>query len=278
MNTYLVSMDWLKNHLSDPNVVIVDCRFVLGSPETGQEHYLAGHIPGAVYFDLEKDLSGPKAKHGGRHPLPNVDQLAEKLGRAGIDQSKHVVAYDDQGGAMASRFWWIMQYAGHAHTSILNGGFSHWNSLGYPTTTEVPDSKLVVFTPHIQEHMLVDMEYVKQKRDAQGTILIDSREANRYKGLEEHIDPVAGHVPGALNSFWKGVLNENGTWKSPDELKGLFHHVDPDKEVIVYCGSGVTACPNILGLKAAGYKNVKLYAGSWSDWSSYSDNPVATDK
>ncbi|HJV46277.1 MAG TPA: sulfurtransferase [Bacillota bacterium] len=274
----LVSMEWLKEHLSDPHLVIVDCRFVLGNPEVGYRSYLSDHIPGSFYFDLEKDLSNPKSKHGGRHPLPNVTEWIRKLGEVGINQTKRVVAYDDQGGAMASRFWWLLKYLGHPQVCILNESYSSWRAKELPVTSEVPHCEPAQFTPRIQQDRVVDMEVVKQKKDEPGTILIDSREDKRFKGLEEMIDPVAGHIPGAVNYFWKGVLNEDGTWKSAQQLKEWFAQVDYDKEIIVYCGSGVTACPNILALEEAGYKEIKLYAGSWSDWCSYSENPIATDK
>lgn len=274
----LVSLEWLRDHLEDDQVKIVDCRFILGNPQAGATAYQQGHLPGAVYFDLEKDMSGVKQGHGGRHPMPDWDAFIEKLGKAGIDGRMKVVAYDDQGGAMASRFWWLLQFLGHKQVYVLDGGFSHWNGKGYPTTVEVPKPEAKVFQPQFQHEMLVGMEEVKARKEQAGVVLIDSREEKRYRGLEEQIDPVAGHIPGAVNYFWKDILNGDGTWKEARQLKERFAGVDPAKEIIVYCGSGVTACPNILALKEAGYDNVKLYAGSWSDWCSYQDNPVAVDK
>ncbi|MGZ4032297.1 MAG: sulfurtransferase [Tumebacillaceae bacterium] len=278
MQTHVVSLEWVAEHLNDPQVKLVDCRFVLGQPDAGSTAYAAGHLPGAVYFDLEKDLSAPKSAHGGRHPLPDIAAFAEKLGQAGIDQTSTVVAYDDQGGAMASRFWWLMQYVGHSSTVLMDGTFSQWQAQGQPVTTEVPHAEQVTFAPHVQEHLVVHVEDVKQRLGKAGTVLIDSREGKRYAGLEEAIDPVAGHIPGAVNHFWMEGLTADKTWKSAVEQKARFEDVNPADEVIVYCGSGVTACPNILALKQAGYENVKLYAGSWSDWCSYPDNPIATKK
>lgn len=278
LDTNLVSLKWLLEHLEDEQVKIVDCRFLLGTPHAGGEAYQQGHLPGAVYFDLEKDMSGTKQAHGGRHPMPDWDVFVDKLGKAGISEKMKVVAYDDQGGAMASRFWWLLQFLGHEQAYVLDGGYSHWISNGYPTTMEVPDPAAAVFHPNYQHEMLIGIEEVKERKEQEGVILMDSREEKRYRGIEEHIDPVAGHIPGAVNYFWKDVLKEDGTWKRAEQLKDRFTGVDPAKEVIVYCGSGVTACPNILALREAGYDNVKLYAGSWSDWCSYQENPVAVEK
>ncbi|GAX90276.1 sulfurtransferase [Effusibacillus lacus] len=279
----IVSPEWVYEHLQNLKVRIVDCRFVLGQPTAGREAYLVDHIPGAFHMDLEKDMSGPKQQHGGRHPLPDVGEFSRKLGEIGVDESVTVMAYDDQGGAMASRFWWMLKYLGHSNVFVMDGGYSHWKEKGFPVTSEVPSATATaagsrIFTPRVQEHMLVTKNDVKARLGKEGTILIDSREGMRFKGIEEPIDPVAGHIPGALNYFWKDGLNQQGSWKSPEELKQRFSEVDPSQEVVVYCGSGVTACPNFLALKEAGYNNVKLYAGSWSDWISYPDNPIATEK
>ncbi|MEW9671791.1 sulfurtransferase [Ammoniphilus sp. 3BR4] len=278
MKTHLVTSDWLKEKLSDSSVRVADCRFTLGKPEAGKQAYDEDHIPGAVYFDLEKDMSGAKEKHGGRHPLPKIEDFVEKLGQAGISEKTIVVAYDDQGGAMASRLWWLLQYLGHDQVYVLNDGYSSWKKKGYPVTSEVLQPNPERYEAKVQEEMVADINWVKAKKDAEEVILIDSREERRYKGLEEHIDPVAGHIPGAKNYFWKGVLNDEGTWKEEESLKQQFKDIDPSKEIIVYCGSGVTACPNILGLKEAGYEKVRLYPGSWSDWCSYPDNPAGREE
>jgi thiosulfate/3-mercaptopyruvate sulfurtransferase len=278
MASNLVTIEWLSEHLDDPNVRIVDCRFVLGQPDAGAALYLADHLPGAVYFDLEQDLSAPKAEHGGRHPLPDISELANKLGKRGIGNEHHVIAYDDQGGAMAGRFWWLLRYMGHENVSVLNGSFSRWKAEGHRTTADIAPVLETTFTPHIQSDMLVHMNEVRTKLGDPNTILIDSREERRYLGLEEPIDPVAGHIPGAVNHFWKDSLREDGTFKSPEEQQERFREIKPGQEVIVYCGSGVTATPNILALQEAGVPNVKLYVGSWSDWCSYKENPIASSK
>jgi thiosulfate/3-mercaptopyruvate sulfurtransferase len=272
---HIVSQEWLFEHGTDETTVIVDCRFVLGQPEAGRVAYTLGHIPGAVYFDLEQDLSAPKDVHGGRHPLPDLKEFIRKLEAAGIGNETSVIAYDDQGGAMASRFWWMLQYMGHSQVFVLDGGYTKWKEADYPVSEEPALANTAVFEPNLQNDMLVSMDEVKGLLGRAGTVLIDSRENLRYLGVEEAIDPVAGHIPGAKSYFWKQSLDELGRWKEAAAQKERFADLSSADEVIVYCGSGVTACPNVLALKEAGFRNVKLYSGSWSDWVSYSDNPVA---
>ncbi len=272
----IVSVAWLAENLHNPKVRIVDCRFALGSPTVGKNAYDAGHIPNAVYFDLEQDLSAPIGKHGGRHPLPDLNVFAEKLGKAGIGNDHLVVAYDDQGGAFASRFWWLLRYMGHTEVAILDGGYSKWVNNGHPVTQALPQIEARQFTPQIHSELLVDMETVKANIGKSEVTIIDSREAKRYLGDEEPIDLVAGHIPSAVNYFWKDALAEDGQWRSVDELRAQFSALSTTDEIIVYCGSGVTACPNFLALERAGYKNIRLYAGSWSDWITYPENPIAT--
>jgi thiosulfate/3-mercaptopyruvate sulfurtransferase len=273
---HIVSQEWLFEHGTDEHIVIVDCRFVLGQPEAGRVAYTLGHIPGAVYFDLEQDLSAPKGIHGGRHPLPDWGEFVRKLEAAGIDNESTIVAYDDQGGAMASRLWWMLQYVGHSEVFVLNGGYTKWKEAGYPVSEEPPLVHTADFKAKIQEDMLVSMEEVKNLLGRSGTVLIDSRENPRYLGIEEKIDAVAGHIPGAKSYFWKQSLDEQGEWKDAFAQKERFAELASADEIIVYCGSGVTACPNVLALKEAGFRNVKLYSGSWSDWVSYEGNPIAT--
>lgn len=273
---YIVEPAWLYERLNDPNIVIADCRFVLGQPDAGRQGYEAGHIPGAVYADLERDLSGPIGPHGGRHPLPEPEQMAAAFGRMGIDAAKTVVAYDEQGGAMASRLWWMLRYAGHDNVRVLDGGFGAWKAAGYPTSTEPAQVRETTFKLALQPDMLLTAQDVRARLGRAGTKLVDSREPRRYLGLEEPIDPVAGHIPGAVNRFWKDALDESGRWKPAEGQRERFADWDRGEEIVVYCGSGVTACPNVLALTEAGFHNVKLYGGSWSDWISYKDNPIAT--
>jgi thiosulfate/3-mercaptopyruvate sulfurtransferase len=274
----IVSSDWLAGEIerNNKNLVIVDTRFNLSNPDEGYQQYLEGHIPDAVYVDLEKHLSAPIDKHGGRHPLPQADILAKKLGELGISNDSHVVIYDDQGGMNASRLWWLLNYIGVSNAFVLDGGWKKWTSENKPITTVVPNPSPKTLFPQLNnEWKWVDHFDVQKKINQTDTILIDSRENPRYLGEFEPIDAVAGHIPGAKNYFWKDVLNKEGSWKEREELITHFSDIPLDKEIIVYCGSGVSACPNILALKEAGYSNVKLYAGSWSDWISFPDNPIA---
>ncbi|SFL93398.1 thiosulfate/3-mercaptopyruvate sulfurtransferase [Paenibacillus sp. 1_12] len=273
---HIVAQDWLFEHGTDEQIVIVDCRFTLGQPEAGRIAYGIEHIPGAVYMDLEQDLSAPKGEHGGRHPLPNWEDFMHRLGEVGIDAQSTVIAYDDQSGAMASRLWWMLQALGHTKVYVLEGSFASWKQAGYPVTDEPPAMHAAIFEGQLQEGFLLQMEDVKNRIGRPGTVLVDSREYPRYLGLEEAIDPAAGHIPGAKSYFWKHGLNDQGGWKDAIAQKERFADLASADEIIVYCGSGVTACPNVLALKEAGFSNVLLYSGSWSDWISYADNPIAT--
>jgi thiosulfate/3-mercaptopyruvate sulfurtransferase len=272
----LVSLRWLLARLYEPDMVIVDCRFQLGKPDVGREAYAETHIPGAVYLDLELDLSASVGEHGGRHPLPDVDTLAKRLGLAGISRESRVVAYDDQGGAMASRLWWMLRYLGHSSVYVLEEGFAAWQKAGLLVSSEERVIFPKVFIPQPQEEMLADMQEVKAKLHAPGIVLLDSREAPRYRGEVEPLDPVAGHIPGARNFFWSEGRRADGSWKNADEQRERFADLSQEDEIIVYCGSGVSATPNVLALREAGFTRVKLYAGSWSDWISFEGNPVAT--
>lgn len=271
---HIVSVDWLYEQLGDPNVRIIDCRFQLGQPLAGFEEYMEEHIPGSLYFDLEKDLSGKVTTHGGRHPLPDFDRFVDKISTAGIDKNTTVVIYDGQGGMIASRLWWMLTYLGHKNVYVLNGGIQNWLSQGYPVTIDIPVHDKKEFTPTLQKHLLSDIEEVKMHSENQSAVLLDSRDQNRYAGIEEPVDKAAGHIPSARNKFWKDCITDQGKWKSGKELAEQFMDLKKDEEVIVYCGSGVSACPNILALTDLGFENVKLYVGSWSDWISYEDNLI----
>jgi thiosulfate/3-mercaptopyruvate sulfurtransferase len=271
---FLKSFEWLLNKIDDPNVRIIDCRFQLNEKEEGPKRYKESHIPNAVYMNLEEDLSGSLEKHGGRHPLPDLQALSNKLSTIGIDHHVEVICYDDQNGAMASRLWWLLQYLGHTKSYVLNGTFSLWKQKGNRVESKIPSFLNREFVPHINNELFASVTDVKNSLNKQGSILIDSREAKRYLGIEEPIDREAGHIPGALNSFWMEGIDANGIWKNVKSQQQRFSNVPKDREIIVYCGSGVTACPNVLALKEAGYERVKLYIGSWSDWISYPDNPI----
>ncbi|NEP86329.1 MAG: sulfurtransferase [Okeania sp. SIO2C2] len=264
----LISPQWLVDHLNDPDLIIIDCRFSLADPELGQKQYQAGHIPGAFYFDLNQDLSSAVQKHGGRHPLPDPDKLGQKLASIGVKYRETlIVAYDDSRFAFASRLWWLLTYMGHEKVALLDGGFSEWQKK-YPITNEISARQTGFFEPQIQSKMVVDIETVKAKKDLPEVVLVDSRDSDRYLGKHEPIDPIAGHIPGAVNYPWKQVTDENSQAKVSEQVS-RWEEVKSAEEVIVYCGSGVTACVNLWSLKMAGINTGKLYAGSWSDWCSY---------
>lgn len=267
----IVSVDWLYDKLEDENVIPVDCRFYLQNKDQGQEDYHDAHIPGARYADLEKNLSGPVRDRGGRHPLPDLDQFVNFLESMGIDETKTVVAYDAQNTAMASRLWWMLKYLGHDKVYVLDGGFQAWEKKKYPLTEKLPDVENTTFKPDVQQDMVADLDEVRQASTNDETILIDARDEARYLGKTEPIDPKPGHIPSAHNFFFMDNI-EQGKWKSKDELKERFGK-HTDHPVINYCGSGVTACVNILALDEIG-KPSKLYVGSWSDWSSYNEHAI----
>ncbi|MGD1809341.1 sulfurtransferase [Dapis sp. BLCC M126] len=265
---FLISPQWLANHLNDQNLIIIDCRFSLADPELGNKKYQESHIPGAFYLDLNQDLSNPVQKHGGRHPLPDSNKLSQKLATMGVKyQETLIVAYDDSRFAFASRLWWLLTYMGHDKVALLDGGFYGWQK-EYPVTNEISTRNIGFFEPQIQSKMVVDIETVKARKDLPEVVLVDSRDSDRYLGKHEPIDPIAGHIPGAVNYPWKQVTDENSQAKVSEQVS-RWEEVKNAEEVIVYCGSGVTACVNLWSLKVAGINNGKLYGGSWSDWCSY---------
>jgi len=267
---FVVSAAWLHEHLNDSQVVIVDCRFSLADPELGRQQYLTNHIQGAHYLDLNKDLSATVGRHGGRHPLPNASELANKLANIGINfQETFVVAYDDSRCAFAARLWWLLRYLGHDRSAILDGGLTGWLTAGYPVTEEIPSPSPGSFVPQVRSHLVVDIQTVKARKDLPKVLLVDSRESDRYRGEREPIDPIAGHIPGAVNYPWQEATNERGNLHNESLQRQRWADLKPADEIMVYCGSGVTACGNLLSLEIAGIDTGKLYAGSWSDWCSY---------
>ncbi|MFP5113334.1 sulfurtransferase [Bacillaceae bacterium C204] len=272
---YIKDKEWLLNCLNESHVRIVDCRFSLTEPEKGKSEYLQSHLPGAVFFDLETDLSSPVQSHGGRHPMPMLTEFIAKLENAGIDENKLVIAYDYGDGAYAARFWWMLQYLGHENVYVLDGGFKGWVEEEYPVSEEIPVFEKTEFHFRIQPELMATTEEVKEvvEKQLSNKILIDSREKKRYLGIEEPIDKKAGHIPGAINKPWMEGLSGN-YYKSVADQKQRFVNVEPNKEIIVYCGSGVTAAPNYLALREAGFEKVKLYVGSFSDWISYAENNI----
>lgn len=268
---FVASVEYLREHLDDPQVVIADCRFALTEPDLGYQQYLCSHIPNAHFLDLNKDLSAPVKRHGGRHPFPDTDELAKKLAAIGVNfQETLVVAYDDSRLGFASRLWWLLRYMGHDKVALLDGGWTAWQAAGYPVTDALPTPRQGTFVPKLRSDWWVDIEAMKTRKDLPGVVLVDSREGDRYLGKREPIDPIAGHIPGAVNFPWQEVTDARGYLRPLAEQQQRWKDIAPEtEEVIVYCGSGVTACVNLLSLELAGIHPGKLYAGGWSDWCSY---------
>jgi thiosulfate/3-mercaptopyruvate sulfurtransferase len=274
----LVNAKWLKENLNNENLVIVDCRFDLMDKEYGKRSYEKNHIHGAVRVDLETELSSEVKAHGGRHPLPSPQNLKTTFENLGINNDSIVVCYDEGDLAGPSRLWWILKYIGHKNAYVLDGGINEFIKIGGNTDNKIPTVNKGTFEININDSMRVDMTYVKERLYKDNIAIIDSREHKRYLGEFEPVDKRAGHIPSALNYFWMDILDKKDdciNLKSIDELKKHFSKLKDYDEVIVYCGSGVTACPNSLGLSEAGIKH-KLYTGSFSDWVSYDDNKVNT--
>ncbi|MBB3114621.1 thiosulfate/3-mercaptopyruvate sulfurtransferase [Paenibacillus phyllosphaerae] len=271
----LISVSEAYRLLGDPSTVFVDVRFVLGEPEAGYQAYLRSHVPGAVFFDLNADLSGPKQEHGGGHPLPDIARFGAKLGSSGIDNDTHVIVYDDQGGSIAARLWWMLKHVGHERVQLLAEGYTGWVRAGYPVTDELPNPALKVYEAEINAALKVGMDDVRSGLRRAGRTLIDARVHERYTGADTSKYAKAGHIPGAVNYYWEEG-SPNGVFLGGEQQRLRFRNITQDDEIIVYCGSGVTACPNVLALIEAGYTNVKLYVGSWNDWISYPDNPIET--
>lgn len=272
----LIQAEELHALLGSPDLVIVDTRSSLQDKDYGARKFAAAHLPGAIFLDLAADLSGPHGAHGGRHPLPTPEAFAAILGRAGIGNNSRVVVYDDAGNMFAVRLWWMLRWLGHRQVQILDGGLQAWQEAGYEVSDEYKALPETNFVPNVQSEMLLSMEQVRDGLGQPGRLLVDSRAADRYRGENETMDPKAGHIPGALNRPFKDNL-AGSRFKTPAELKSDFQALglDSDADITFYCGSGVTACHNLLAMEEAGFALPRLYAGSWSDWSSYEENPIA---
>ena len=275
----LISCDELRNALGNQPLVVVDCRHDLRDPRAGETAYLEGHIPGAVFAHLDRDLSDLSKPRRGRHPLPDSSAFCSKLGRWGITPSTQVVAYDGADGAFACRLWWMLRLLGHERVAVLDGGFSSWIGQGLPRDKQIPRPKPVAYTARFDVKQISSMAVVAARMAVPGSgPLIDARAPERYRGDIEPIDPIAGHIPGASNRHYALNLDVTGRFKPAGLLATEFklmmgHH--PPSEVIHMCGSGVTACHNMLAMEHAGLRGSRVYAGSWSEWCSDSTRPVA---
>jgi thiosulfate/3-mercaptopyruvate sulfurtransferase len=251
----------------NPGWRLFDCRHDLFKPELGAQQYREGHIPGAAFASLDKDLSGAKTGKNGRHPLPPPESFVAWMGKQGLKPADSVICYDAGPGSMAARLWWMLRWAGHDAVAVLDGGLAKWAKEGMPVTTEVPSFAATTYPAKPRQAMVVDAAYVASNREKD--LLVDARAPARYRGEQEPIDPVAGHIPGAINRFNNDNVNADGTFKDEAALRRDFSAVlgqrRPD-EVINYCGSGVSACHNLLAMEIAGLPGARLYAGSWSEW------------
>ncbi|MDI1279635.1 sulfurtransferase [Methylobacter sp.] len=278
--TTLVSAETLHQQLNHPDWIIVDCRFSLANTEAGAKAYRHGHIPNARYAHLDKDLSSAITDFTGRHPLPNFALLAKKLGDWGVTNTSQVVVYDDAGGAFAGRLWWLLRCMGHDKVAVLNGGIKQWQKQGLPVTTTLPTVKPATFRPYLNEASWLSALQVQNNMAKKSICLIDARTPERYRGKQEPVDPVAGHIPGALNRAFQLNLDSNGLFLSAEQLREQFNQLigtTVPEQVVHYCGSGVTACHNLLAMEYAGLTGSKLYAGSWSEWIRNKNRAVAKD-
>jgi thiosulfate/3-mercaptopyruvate sulfurtransferase len=275
---HLVTTDELARHLADPEWVVIDTRHDLTNPDRGPVVYGEGHIPGAYFMHVDRDLSGPKTGKNGRHPLPpDLDEFARKLNELGVGPGKQVVVYDDMGGNYALRLWWMLRWLGHEAVALLDGGFPQWVKEGRPLSTESPAPRKGSFVPRPALGATVDVSYVERFAKSPGTKLVDARAAERFTGQQEAIDPVAGHVPGAVNRFWKENLAPDGRFKPASQLRQEFDALLGGlgaNDVVHMCGSGVTACHNMFAMELAGLPGSKLYPGSWSEWCADPTRPV----
>ncbi len=275
----LIGARELNQCLAQPDWRIVDCRFDLGDPDAGFREYLAAHIPGAVFADLDRDLAAPIGPETGRHPLPAVSAFETFLGRIGIDDATQVVVYDHADGALASRAWWLLRWAGHRHVRLLNGGFAAWQREGLPTGHGDEQAVAGTYRVRPKDERVISTREIVEAGDRIGELrLVDARNAERFRGEQEPIDPVAGHIPGSINLPLTASVNEDGTWKTREQLEALWCEVlgaDKSKPWAVMCGSGVTACHLALSGLEAGYVEPRLYVGSWSEWIRDPDRPVA---
>lgn len=274
----LVSADVLAAHLDDPSWRIFDCRHDLARPDAGEQAYREAHIPNAQFLHLDRDLSGPRTGRNGRHPLPDRAALAETLGRCGVDGGTQVVAYDDSGGSYAARLWWLLRWLGHTRVAVLDGGLAAWRAGSHSLTAHVPQVARARFQIGSGEPA-VDAAQVQARLGQPGVTLIDARGTERFRGAEEPIDPVAGHIPGALNRPFTANLGPDSRFKPAAQLRQELERIlgrRADGELVNYCGSGVSACHNLLALEIAGFGHARLYPGSWSEWCSDPSRPVAT--
>ncbi len=277
MFTTLVSVAELAAHLNNPDWVVFDCRHDLVDTESGRRAYAQSHVPGARFVRLDEDLSGPKTGTNGRHPLPAPEQFRARLAAFGMSNDMQAVAYDASGGYYAARLWWMLRWLGRTRAAVLDGGWDAWLKAGLAVSAQQPAITPGTFHGTARNHT-VDARFILSELGQQRTRVIDARSPDRFHGEHETLDPVGGHIPGALNRFFKHNLAADGRFKPAAELKREFSDLIgalPPAQVVHQCGSGVTACHNLLAMEIAGLRGSKLYPGSWSEWCSDPQRPVA---
>lgn len=274
----LVSAADLAAQIDAHDVVVVDCRFDLRDPGAGERAYAAGHLPRAVYANLDRDLADLSKQGRGRHPLPEADAFCATLGRWGISPDHRVVAYDARDGAVAARLWWMLRLMGHDSVAVLDGGYEAWVRMGGAIERTLPRPRLAKYKARFNARAVATTAVVAARMASGNGVLVDARSAERYRGEVEPIDMVAGHIPGASNRPYMRNLNEDGKFRPADELAGEFRALldaTPVAEAVMMCGSGVTACHNLLAMEHAGLRGARVYPGSWSEWISDPARPVA---
>ncbi len=275
----LIDPKTLAAHLTDPSWVIVDTRFDLADPAKGERQYREGHIPGARYAHLDRDLSGEKTGGNGRHPLPTVAQMRERFGALGIAPDMQVVVYDADNAMYAARLWWMLRFMGHDAVAVLDGGLARWVREGGAVREGEERGPARTFTGKPREDWRLGVDAVAAGLGDPSLVLVDARAEERYRGENETLDKVAGHIPGARNRFYQHNLTSERTFKSPEEIRAEWRSVlgsTDVRDVVMYCGSGVTACHNLLALAHAGLPGARLFPGSWSEWSAEPRRPVET--
>ena len=276
--TTLIQPADLARLLPDENVAVLDCRHDLARPDWSDHAYSEGHIPGAIQAHLDRNLSSPIGPQTGRHPLPDIAKLAETLGGWGIDRTVQVVAYDQGNGVYGARAWWLLRWSGHTKVAVLDGGFAAWQEAGFPVSREPGTRKARTFVARANDSALVTTAELQQALANERISLIDARGADRFAGENETIDPVAGHVPGATSRPFGKNVDSRGRFHAADELRRQWTETlasRPASEVVAMCGSGVSACHNLLALEIAGFPGAKLYPGSWSEWIRDPTRPIA---
>lgn len=259
---------------ANPGWRVFDCRHDLFKPDLGAQQYREGHIPGALFASLEHDLSGSKSGANGRHPLPSPEAFVAWMGRQGLKPGDTIICYDANNGSMASRLWWLLRWAGHDAVAVLDGGLAKWVKEGRPVSAEAPSFPATRYPARVRAAMAADVGAVAANLGKE--LLVDARAAARFRGEQEPIDPVAGHIPGAVNRFNGENVNADGTFKDAATLRREYEILLGGRkpaEVVNYCGSGVAACHNLLAMEIAGLPGSRLYAGSWSEWIADPERP-----